>query len=631
MNRQNEKMTALLLHKQTIRSPKLREAMHMSIPEFYDAVREINEEIRAYGTQIRETASGFITIIARDPEGLQALRESISTFTVGQDAGYRIRHIAEHFLSAQDYTRIEDLADEYYVSARQISTDLKEVRKILEKYNIGLQAVPHHGLIIRGSELSRRLCLTGLLLNHVNQNTLTDNFSAEEREQIDQIRSILSSVLEEGECQLSDDSFENLVIQLFINLNRVLSGNEVHLPVYSRSNVQSNEVLAKKITAAMEEAFGVSFSADEENYIMILLQSSRNYNEEQWKEPVPAEIMNLTEEFLQAVDETHGLSLRKDLKLTMILALHILPLISRLRYGLAHDNPMLAEIRSSYIYEFELARTGVSVLEKALRCRISDDETGYIALDIAMSLRQRYAQMKNRILIVCSTGRGTAQLLRMQFSEAFERYIESMDVISARQAEQMDLSGYDFIFTTVPLFVQTAVPVFMINAFLKQTDLREIDDVFREGMDLQTMHQYFSADLFLGRKDLRTKEEIISFMCAHIRSHRNVDPDFQEKVLQREEMASTSFGNMVAFPHPAKAAGDETFVCVLITKEPVLWDSEYVQIVLMTSVARSSGEHRDLQMFYNALGKIVRSEENASRLIKDPYYDTLVQIIFTDD
>jgi len=48
-------------------------------------------------------------------------------------------------------------------------------------------------------------------------------------------------------------------------------------------------------------------------------------------------------------------------------------------------------------------------------------------------------------------------------------------------------------------------------------------------------------------------------MCDHIASKEILPDDFFETVIQREELGSTAFGNMIALPHPDGLITNSTF------------------------------------------------------------------------
>lgn len=62
-----------------------------------------------------------------------------------------------------NYIKLATIEDEMFVSKSTIQNDLKEVRKILENYNLSIVNRPHYGLYIEGDEFMKRICLSNYL------------------------------------------------------------------------------------------------------------------------------------------------------------------------------------------------------------------------------------------------------------------------------------------------------------------------------------------------------------------------------------------------------------------------------------------------------------------------------------
>jgi hypothetical protein len=59
--------------------------------------------------------------------------------------------------------KLEDLADEWFVSRATLQNDMAEVREHLQRYHLTLETRPRHGMKLFGSEMAIRACLTDLL------------------------------------------------------------------------------------------------------------------------------------------------------------------------------------------------------------------------------------------------------------------------------------------------------------------------------------------------------------------------------------------------------------------------------------------------------------------------------------
>ena len=262
------------------------------------------------------------------------------------------------------------------------------------------------------------------------------------------------------------------------------------------------------------------------------------------------------------------------------------------------------------------------MLSKKLNVDISDDEIGYIAIDIKMSLDKRFSREKCNVLLICSTGRGTAELLRSDLMSYFGSHIARMDLSSYFNAERMNLDEYDYIFSTVPVLFQTNATVIQIAQFIDESEIAKINRLFINNYNDSMDDEYFPECLFMGKCNFEDKYDALKKMSEHISKFKKVPEDFLECVLEREKLAVTSFGNGTAMPHPYKLITDETFVCVAIADKPISWNgNKEIQLIAMISV--ENAKNKNLKYFFNSLSKIIKNRNNVEKLIKDPTYKTL--------
>ena len=77
----------------------------------------------------------------------------------------RASHIIRRLLLSDGYLKLEDLADEIYVSKSTLQNDLKLVKHRLAKYDIRLISRPHYGLKVSGREMKLRFCMADTLFS----------------------------------------------------------------------------------------------------------------------------------------------------------------------------------------------------------------------------------------------------------------------------------------------------------------------------------------------------------------------------------------------------------------------------------------------------------------------------------
>jgi len=97
-------------------------------------------------------------------------------------------------------------------------------------------------------------------------------------------------------------------------------------------------------------------------------------------------------------------------------------------------------------------------------------------------------------------------------------------------------------------------------------------------------------------------------------------PDgFEESVLEREEFGATDFGNLAAIPHPRYVMTRETVVAVAVLEKPILWSSNMVQLVVLTSLNEEDDE--ETQQFYEVTAAFLSDKEAVEALIREPVFE----------
>ena len=96
-------------------------------------------------------------------------------------------------------------------------------------------------------------------------------------------------------------------------------------------------------------------------------------------------------------------------------------------------------------------------------------------------------------------------------------------------------------------------------------------------------------------------------------------------MLERESLAPTAFGNLVAIPHPNKAVTDDTFVCAAVLHKPIMWGEHRVQFIFMMSLQK--GSMPQLQRFSGIISKMLFSKTYVHDMIHHPSFETLQRIL----
>ncbi|WRU94650.1 PTS sugar transporter subunit IIA [Priestia filamentosa] len=96
--------------------------------------------------------------------------------------------------------------------------------------------------------------------------------------------------------------------------------------------------------------------------------------------------------------------------------------------------------------------------------------------------------------------------------------------------------------------------------------------------------------------------------------------------MEREEISATSFGNLVAIPHPIQPYTDSTFWTIVLLDKPIKWGEEFAQFICLLNVEKESNQ--DLKEMYEFLIEIVNNPHLVKKLLKCKTYQEFINVLF---
>ena len=545
----------------------------------------------------------------------------------------RVSYLLDDLLSRADWITLDELSQALYVSRTSISADLKQVEHVLARYNLSLERRPHYGIRVTGSEMSRRLCLAGIVVDKLDdddaQKWITSHGSVGIAETVSRC---VEAVLAREDFQINSFVHQNLLVHISIALVRIREGKYVPMEAGQLEQIRGTRAyeVAEGIARAIESELSCELPEEEVAYMAIHLAGKRLLSAGSENERglvITDEVWDVVSEMLELVFRTFRFDFREDLELRMNLARHIVPLSVRLTYHLAVENPILADVKARFPLAYSMAVDSSSVLAAHYGSELSEDEMGYIALAFALALdRQKTELPKKRILVVCASGRGSAKLLEHRYRKEFGPYLESVEACDAAQVARLDLSNIDYIFTTVPLHMSLPVPVREVKYFLDVEDIARVREMLENGVGEQSAaERYLNADLFFPYLACASKEEAIAFLCEHACAVDGVDAELEDLVWERERAGATAFGNSVALPHPMRAASDRTFLAIGLLDEPIDWDGQQVRAIFLIVISRTG--HDELESFYESMAELFIDPAAIRKLLDSQTFETLQALV----
>lgn len=440
---------------------------------------------------------------ATSKETLEAVKEQLqrteaSHYVASQQE--RIDMILAVLLQQQDYITIDFIAEKLAISRSTVINDLKKVRQYLKNNHLQLHSSTNHGIKIIGDERQLRRTSIELLMKSIETRGLLSEeispiikkmrtFSQLEISKMfaDMDIQFIEGCVMEAEKQLetifSDEAFDGLVIHIAIAIKRIKLGRDIVMSYKELKNYETTKefAAASYIAHRLEEQFDVEVPYDEIGYITIHLLGSNVYTANPLHSTDWAMLQALTGKILHEVSQRLEQDfLNKDEQLFLGLLEHLRPAMYRLKNDLKLKNPVLTEIKSSYHRLFEIVRSSMAPVENHVGKQFNDEEIGYFTLHFGAALEKRKTkqEVEKKVLVVCSTGVGTARLLSSRLQQLF--HVDIVDVVAYRQVAQvLAYQQVDLIVTTLPVTFDFT-PWVQVNPLLLEKDVARLKQYLTE-------------------------------------------------------------------------------------------------------------------------------------------------------
>jgi len=558
---------------------------------------------------------GFVLKQVNQEDPSQAFQPNIDADESGLSSEFldkdeRVFYILRRLLLEKDFIKLEHLSEEMFVSLSTLQNDLKDVKEILKKYNLSIKNRPHYGSKIEGDEYMKRLCLSNTLLERNHEVFISEeSMHVIDPDLFKKIKEIIIKKVDKYKIEISDISLENLATHIAIAFRRIQEGFVIgEISDFDAEDYPFENIVAKEIIKEVEAISGLTFPKEEMNYIIIHLLGTKIINKKELEEFSKFdEVETIINRMLERLFSEYNWDFRDDHEFIQALTLHIRPAMNRMRYRMNIRNPLLNDIKKKYPAAFQAAIIASKCIEEYLQMEVIEDEIAYIALHIGVALERMKLKKKQikRVLIVCASGVGSAKLLSYRVQYMFDQEIQIVDTITFYNLISYDLSLIDLIISTIPIKEDLGVPVLVVNTFLDDKDVHNIKSFLTMNQN-NNISKFLSPERIFLHQDLQDWESIIRFLCAQLVKLNLVEEDYVNLVMERELIAPTSFGNLVAIPHPIKSVTKETFWTVCTLRNPIKWyDDQSVQFICLLNVNEDNQAELD-NMFKTLIWFIVK-------------------------
>jgi len=596
-----------LLQNETLPQDELAQRLSVSTRTVRADITALNALLAGNGAQFILSRGNGYQLKIDDPARYQQLQDSHPRMLrIPRTGPERVHYLVVRFLTSAFSLKLEDLADEWFVSRATLQSDMAEVREWFHRYRLTLETRPRHGMKLFGSEMAIRACLTDLLWQLAQQDSLNPLVTevALNAGVPEQLAAVLHETFTRHHIRLTDEG--ELFLRLYgaVTVRRISEGYP--LPEFNAEEVAENvRDAARDIASAIARLADKTLSPAEETWLGVHIAAR------QVQEISPSAINADDEEalvnyILRYINTHFNYNLLDDSQLHADLLTHIKTMITRVRYQIMIPKPLLDNIKQHYPMAWDMTLAAVSSWGKYTPYVISENEIGFLVLHIGVGLERHYNigyQRQPRVMLVCDAGNAMVRMIEAVLQRKYPQ-IEVTRTLTLREYEQCENISEDFVISTARI-AEKAKPVVLIAPFPTDYQLEQIGKlVLVDRTRPWMLEKFFDASHFRVIDRPIDQQTLFRELCGQLQEEGFVDAEFLDSVVEREAIVSTLLGDGIALPHSLGLLAQKTVVYTVPAPHGIQWGDDTAHVIFLLAISKS--EYEEAMAIYDIFVTFLR-------------------------
>lgn len=604
----------------------LAEQLNVSNRSINNYINQLNENLKGIAQIKNKRGKGYYLLIENQENWNHILEEYEMNGHQYDCLQKRIAFIIKKLMDNQ-VTTMDELAEDLNVGRTTLVNDLKKASVVLKSHHIDIVGKPNHGMYISGDELSLRLFIVEHIYEYLYKHARLDPA----------LEKAIFTIMKKHD--FDDVTVERLTKFIVVMLDRISNHHfiETSEQKYNRIQETTEFQIAQEIKAVIAADLSMEIPINEVLYMTIPLTGRRTPNCLNSIEHtvVPDEIKRLLFDIIERISFELKINLNPE-KISKDLEYHLTFMMNRVIFGIQNPNPIILEVKEKFPLAYTMAEIAGIVIEEYTGIRPSDDELGYLAFYFEVYLSEHELDAKNfqKVVIVCSTGRGTANIISIQLRCILGNQ-PSLDIYSEDDINKELLSEYDIVFTTIPIQFEVNVPVVKVSEiFDEKSMVKEIKKAFylksyQNHTDISSHSSLIGFLLdeqrfFHLQPELGYKESML-FMANELVKQNVVDEGFPERLLEREEKSTMVMDRSIALPHTIHHASNQIILALGVFSKPVTFRKKSVELIFMLAFPKNVDKDTGLLVnLYNEMIHVANHEGMISKIKKCESYNKLI-------
>lgn len=377
--------------------------------------------------------------------------------------------------------RVDDIWGKFYLSDSAVASDMRAIRLMLGKFHLTLNRVSDR-VWVDGTETDVRRAIANLVSTDdvSGDRFLQPNQSIKQRDAAF-VTHQLELVEEIMQADIPYPYSVNLFTHLYILIERFRNVNTLVEEDYDAASQEKMEndpqihAVCEKVVSNLDEYLGTRLPRIEVYFLYQYLTSSRLQHHQVDQNDVSDSVRNVTDYLIYKVTEDPEYRHINHQSLFASLSQHMKPLLNRLENNIKVANNLLEQIKLEYPHLFEVVKNAtVQLSERFQLAPIDDEEAGFITVYFAQAVETSETPLN--VLLVCTTGLGTAQLLRSKIEKRLP-YFRIVETLAARTLEDeiTEHPEVNLVISTIRLPESVSTPTVVVSAMLTVEDQERLE------------------------------------------------------------------------------------------------------------------------------------------------------------
>lgn len=445
----------------------LQETLSVSKRTIYYLINKINDTLSVYQIDpIQNKRGAGYYIEDKQKKQIQSLfTESLVESSLKSED--RIQFLICWLLYPNKIIHIETIMECFDISRNSVFSDLKKLKKEIQKYHLDLVYNPKEGYRLKGIPANFHtifLHYITILLQKVSYREIFFLNVSEVELYYDRLLKISNQLGNEYKG-------DNYLLAISCLLSITHHTNEK----FDFSLLELKDLGQTEELNLIDEMFQ-DFNVHERLYLAIYLLGSKAGNTVAYKDDEKdIELYELAQVLTEKFEKVSRIRLSEKNELINSLYLHFKLSLYYFRMSIQIMNPFTADVKKNYPDLYEIVNALCKENEDIFPFPLSEGEIAYITIHFGGHIRNEssYLYRKFRVLIVCPSGISTSVLLRKEIEHSFSN-IQVVDSIAIAGIPNT-VKDIDFIITTVDMEAQ--VPCIKVHTILSKEDKSRIASV----------------------------------------------------------------------------------------------------------------------------------------------------------